>query len=75
MTNIYILYSTTFCHLCEDAELLLKQAKLQWQTVEISEEDELLNLYSLKIPVLRNSITQQELCWPFTLSDIDMFTL
>ena len=62
MTNIYILYSTTFCHLCEDAELLLKQAKLQWQTVEISEEDELLNLYSLKIPVLRNSITQQELC-------------
>ncbi len=71
MPTHLILYSTTACHLCEEAELLLTQAKLQWQAIEIADNDKLLELYSHKIPVLRNSITQKELCWPFNLSDIE----
>lgn len=73
MTTQFILYSTSNCHLCDDAELLLNQANLQWETIEISENDELLNRYGLKIPVLQNSLSKLELCWPFSLLDVQNF--
>lgn len=70
MSKHLILYSTTACHLCDEAELLLNHAKLEWQTIEITDNDELLDRYSLKIPVLYNRVTKRELCWPFSLTDI-----
>lgn len=73
MSKHLTLYSTTACHLCEEAELLLNQAKLEWHTIEIADNDELLDRYSLKIPVLYDSATRKELCWPFSLSDISAF--
>ncbi len=72
--NNLILYSTSFCHLCEAAELLLNQANQNWLSIEITEDVELFNRYGLKIPVLHNIATQQEICWPFTLPDIQMFS-
>lgn len=73
MSKHLILYSTTACHLCEEAELLLNHAKLEWQTIEIADSDELLDRYSLKIPVLYDSVTKRELCWPFSSNDISAF--
>ena len=67
-----ILYSTSFCHLCEEAEQLLKQANQHWQCVEITEDSVLLNRYGLKIPVLQNITTQEELSWPFSMTDIKL---
>lgn len=70
MNTQYILYSTSNCHLCEEAESLLKQANLKWLTIEIAYSDELLSLYGLKIPVIRHVMTNLELSWPFSLLDI-----
>ena len=73
-TNNLILYSTSFCHLCKEAEQLLKQANKEWRCFEITDDESILNRYSLKIPVLLNTNTQQEICWPFTLIDIQALT-
>jgi hypothetical protein len=68
------LYSTSHCHLCEQAESLLgiltKDFDLQWSNIEIADDSTLLELYELKIPVLRRMDNNLEICWPFTLSEI-----
>lgn len=69
-----VLYSTSHCHLCEQAETLLKnvqhQYAIQWQIIEISDSDELIAEYGIKIPVIRYVKNQTELFWPFTQADI-----
>ncbi len=75
MSNIqFVLYSTFNCHLCEDAEHLLKQTNIKWQAIEIVDNDELLKLYEIRIPVLHNCLTKAELCWPFNLTDVVNFS-
>ncbi len=73
MLKHLILYTTSSCHLCEEAELLLNQTNLEWQSIEIADSAELLRLYSLKIPVICNTATKKELSWPFSLIDIETF--
>lgn len=66
-----ILYSTSACHLCEQAEAMLDQAvalgvPLQYRTVDISESDALFERYGVRIPVLRKDDNAgRELGWPF----------
>ena len=66
------LYSTSACHLCEQAEAVL--ASVQWpatvmvEVVDVSEADELLQRYGKRIPVLavpQTDGSMQELDWPF----------
>ncbi|PTY37304.1 hypothetical protein BGP77_04205 [Saccharospirillum sp. MSK14-1] len=68
------LYSTLGCHLCEQAEALLielaQSEPLQWQVVDIVEDDELMEQYAIRIPVLRATNTTEDLGWPFTLDDV-----
>ena len=68
------LYTTSHCHLCEQAEAQLNQISstyaLHWDAVEIAEDEGLLAKYGLSIPVLVQLQTQLELCWPFTGEDI-----
>lgn len=67
------LYGTTGCHLCDQAEALLKQVaaarKLEWRYVDIALDEALVEKYGTRIPVL---LTPQgrELGWPFSLLDI-----
>jgi len=69
------LYSTSHCHLCEQAELLLtivsKQYDIHWQVIEITEDDALFERYSMKIPVIKRLNNNNEICWPFTSTDIE----
>jgi hypothetical protein len=69
-----LLYSTTFCHLCDQAKDLLLQAsskqQINWQQIDISEDDSLIAKYETKIPVLLRIDNNAELNWPFTLQDI-----
>lgn len=69
-----ILYSTSHCHLCEQAEaLLLKLAlehELNWETIEIFDNASLYELYEIKIPVLKRLDTALEIFWPFNEDDI-----
>jgi len=70
---ILYLYGTSSCHLCEEAATLLQDLRLGWSDVDIAEDGELMQRYSLKIPVLQRADNQAELCWPFSGSDVLAF--
>ncbi|MFT7219576.1 MAG: glutaredoxin [Candidatus Azotimanducaceae bacterium] len=70
------LYTTSGCHLCEDAETLL--TRLQGEglhilvtPVEIAYSPELVDQYGIRIPVVR--VAERELGWPFTLDTLRHF--
>lgn len=67
------LYGTEGCHLCNDAQALLKQAGLQWCDVDIAEDDALLECYGIRIPVLLRNDNGNELSWPFKYEDVLRF--
>ncbi len=74
MPNLFILYSTDCCHLCEQAKTMLIQAASDLP-VQIDEQDiafdkQLINDYGERIPVLKNQHTQAELAWVFTLEEL-----
>ena len=68
------LYTTSGCHLCEEAEKLLKKLqaseRIQWQPVEISDSDELIDRYGVRIPVVKEQGSEQEIGWPFSLEEL-----
>ncbi len=75
MASRLILYTTEGCHLCEHAEQLLAQLKqsetqLQLTPVDIATDEALVELYGIRIPVVKNELTQDEIGWPFDLSDL-----
>ena len=74
MTVLLTLYSTSHCHLCEQAEAMVQKMCLQnnvkFSVVEIADDAVLLEQYGLKIPVLKRLDTSGELSWPFTEIDI-----
>ena len=69
MKKLYF-YTTECCHLCEDAENLLRSlvgvASFECEVIDIAESDQLIAKYGTKIPVLQDSNTGDEQCWPFT---------
>ncbi len=73
----YKLFGTSGCHLCELAESLLNecgtQVSLDWQPVEIADDDSLLNSYGIRIPVLHCSDSGEELDWPFDAQQLLAF--
>ena len=82
-----ILYSTSACHLCEQAEGLLQtlqtaRPELRWRTVDIAEDDALFARYGCSIPVLKRAPWAEpqgaarparELAWPFDLQGLIEF--
>lgn len=75
--SYFKLFSTEHCHLCELAEAIIEQVifneKLIVEIVDISESDELFELYGTKIPVLMATKNKAELLWPFDASDVQQF--
>lgn len=71
MTKL-IFYTTVGCHLCEHAAVLLDQLRqlkqFEVEEVDISTGEKLVELYGIRIPVVKNAATEKELGWPF---DID----
>lgn len=68
MMQTLILYSTLGCHLCEQALALvtpLLPADCRIQEVDISDCDQLLEQYGVRIPVLKRESDGAELGWPF----------
>lgn len=70
MTQELLLYTTVGCHLCEQAEAVLRRVAadnpaLQWSPVEISDDPALVAAYGLRIPVIRLPGRDQDLGWPF----------
>ncbi|CAG0948555.1 hypothetical protein MTYP_00030 [Methylophilaceae bacterium] len=73
MTAPLKLYSTSSCHLCEQAAGILSALtaiNIAWEEIEISENEALLECYGTRIPVLRHSASGVELDWPFTETEV-----
>ena len=70
MQNQLILLGTHGCHLCEQAEHILQTLDESYQYLDIMDNEKLLALYEIHIPVLLESMaSEKELYWPF---DADM---
>ncbi|MDA1370082.1 MAG: glutaredoxin family protein [Proteobacteria bacterium] len=69
-----VLYTTEDCHLCELAEELLEELQASrnftLQSVDISADAALVDAYGMRIPVVKNPTTEQEIGWPFQVADL-----
>ena len=72
--NKLVFYTTLGCHLCEEAELLLRHLvsveAVEVEAVDISSTPELVALYSIRSPVVKNLVTENELGWPFDYEEL-----
>jgi len=70
---VLILYGTSNCHLCEQAEATLNGMGIAAEHIDIAEDDGLLVRYSTRIPVLRRADNDLELVWPFDAKAVKRF--
>ena len=67
------LYGTSHCHLCDEAKAILRESGIAADHIDIADDDELLERYGIRIPVLRRVDTGAELGWPFDAAAISRF--
>ena len=70
------LFGTLGCHLCEIAEaeiMPLVEHGLLVELVDITDPEDLTDVYGLRIPVLRRTDTGAELDWPFDTEQVVAF--
>jgi len=74
MTPTLILYTTEGCHLCEEAEKLLNQLcaarNVRVEAIDISADEKLVSRYGIRIPVVRNKLSGDEIGWPFGVAEL-----
>lgn len=68
-----ILYTRPDCHLCELAEQMLQECRVDWQAVDIESDLNLIRQYGNHIPVLYRSDIKRELFWPFNPATVRDF--
>jgi len=67
----FILYGAPYCHLCDDAKIVLDTISgLNFEVIDISSSFDLKKAYGMRIPVFKNNLTQLELNWPFDTNAI-----
>jgi arsenate reductase-like glutaredoxin family protein len=64
-----ILYGTLGCHLCDDAERVLQALGLAYQTIDIIDDNLLLEKFATSIPVLQGT-GENYLYWPFNTQQV-----
>lgn len=72
-TTAYQLFHTDGCHLCELAAALLQAAKINYQAIDICDDEYLAERYGISIPVLK-APDDSELHWPFDATQLQEFT-
>jgi len=72
-----VFYTTVGCHLCEHAAVVLEEFSAQAGAplfelleVDISTDEQLVELYGIRIPVLKNAANGKEIGWPFEARDV-----
>jgi hypothetical protein len=69
MQKQFILYGTSACHLCDDAEVSIRAISKTMPVIyikqDIIEDDILLEKYGSSIPIFHCKETKNELSWPF----------
>lgn len=77
--NVLILYSTSGCHLCDQAKSLIDLYKssnnsgLTLTVLDIADDDNLFEQYSIRIPVVKFETIEQELSWPFGIEELALY--
>ncbi|MCL6269851.1 glutaredoxin family protein [Sansalvadorimonas sp. 2012CJ34-2] len=68
------LMTTAGCHLCEQAleilNALQEQADFQLDLIDIATDDQLIDRYGIRIPVVVDGCSKKELGWPFTAQQL-----
>ena len=79
MIKYFILFGTRNCHLCEQAQELLSYYKaylndqIVFEVIDIVEDQQWFDKYSLRIPVLYHPESQIDLGWPFDQHSLAKF--
>ena len=74
MSQVWILYGTVGCHLCDEAAHVLRQAGLSFIGVDICDDPVLREKFGLMIPVLsHNTGHEPYLVWPFDLEQLQQW--
>jgi hypothetical protein len=69
-----ILFGTSGCHLCEQAEILINKCIPDGvDHVDIAEQEQWQEQYAVRIPVLYHPETKRELGWPFDEAEVEGF--
>jgi hypothetical protein len=71
------LYTTSGCHLCEQALVMLQDLAMEITVneVEIADNEHLMEKYGLIIPVISIPKTDQEIRWPFSTEELKGFII
>ncbi|MGZ5580651.1 MAG: glutaredoxin family protein [Methylobacter sp.] len=66
-----VLFGTSGCHLCEQAEEIIHGCLAESvEYIDIAEQPEWQERYAIRIPVLYDRDTEQELGWPFGQAEV-----
>ena len=69
-----MLFGTSGCHLCEQAEVIVNACLPDGvDYVDIAEQEQWQEQYAIRIPVLYDPVTGQELGWPFDRAEVEVF--
>ena len=67
------LFSTSGCHLCDQALALLEQLAVEFAIQDIIDDPILVEKYGITIPVIALTTSGNELNWPFDLAQLKQF--
>jgi hypothetical protein len=73
-----MLFGTSGCHLCEQAESIINECvrdglDLTIEAIDIAGQEQWQDRYAIRIPVLCHPETRQELGWPFDQAGVKEF--
>jgi Glutaredoxin-like domain (DUF836). len=69
-----MLFGTSGCHLCEQAEIIINECVPDGvEYVDIAEQEQWQEQYAIRIPILYDPMTKQELGWPFDQAEVEDF--
>jgi len=59
------LYGTNYCHLCDEAKTILQIVAVEFEYIDIADDNDLMARYGIRIPVVQKVGVATELAWPF----------
>ncbi|HAF43416.1 MAG: glutaredoxin [Sideroxydans sp. GWF2_59_14] len=68
-----VLYGKESCHLCDEAEVVLRELGIVAEYIDITSDAGLLENYGIRIPVLKRLDSRAELGWPFDAERVARF--
>lgn len=70
----FVLYQRDDCHLCDEALTVLAALRCPaFESVFIDEDPQLEARYGLRVPVLQDVVSGEELDWPFDAEGLARF--